>query len=272
MATIESTAAQLLDKLSELVSGPVRGLVEAHTAVDAPSWIPQGARAVLPDRRQVRVVRATKVVPGFGARVGVRLVHLGPAVPATANFVPCASGVEVTWLDPPGWLRPTARLLELGHGPRARGLRVGSCVEASELKTPADLFACGAQGETALVLLAPETRAVEEVIAGRFQRVRLEWRLRINLSTLSPEAVRRAGLRELHRNLVAVLQGATAGDDVVRCGNLRQVRQAGSSESWELSLSTELDLDGRALQPEAVEALGRFEELELELEGGGPEW
>ncbi len=76
MNTVDSSAAQIFDKLSDALVGPVRGTVSCTAATTI--WVPQGQLATLADGRRVRVVKATSVGASRTA-IPVRLEWLAPA-------------------------------------------------------------------------------------------------------------------------------------------------------------------------------------------------
>jgi len=92
--SIGSVTAQLFDKLSDLVVGPVQGMVVA-TSTSGTVILPQGTYGVLSDGRLVRVRRSTRVTT-TATFVPCRLAFLTPSYPAPSNFAAISQSTTTT--------------------------------------------------------------------------------------------------------------------------------------------------------------------------------
>jgi hypothetical protein len=243
VTTLESATGQILDKLSDLVVGPVQGTVTAIATRGTPR-IMQGQLAQLPDGRRVRA-RRTKVLCAQPTMIPVRLEHLSPSFPAARNYLPIHAGVRATWLDGPADIEPSAAMSAFGPGVMAAGLHLGSVVENDRVTNGEDLFAAGAEGTAKAVLLAPSLRPIGDEHEARRGWFEATWRLRINLDCLSLQKTPRALARTIFDALAGCLLGATVADDIVRFGPWEPVRHPGPATTWELVFMSRLAVDGR---------------------------
>lgn len=250
MATLESTALEIVDGLADVVTGPVRGAVNATASV-AGTEIFAGQMGTLPDGRRVRALES-KAIAATPTAVRVRLEWLSPAYPAAANFAAVADGLVVTWVDPPAGINATgATSGAFGHGLFAANRYVGSAVDYDRIRGEFDVFAAGANGTTALILLDPELTPIGgEHNFGR-QYFDLKWTLRINVSTFEPKKDARALLRSAFDGVTKAILGKEAGDATIRFGSFKPVAKSHLAQSWDLQLFTQIALEGRAYQDEA---------------------
>lgn len=269
--SLASTVAQILDKLSDLVVGPVRGTILA-SATQGIVTVPQGLLAALPDGRLVRVVQGKRVGTS-PSPISVRLLFLAPSAPTAGNFAPVADGLTATWRASvngasgpaliPEFLSPTGITTMFGYTSRAATVRVGSCVEACELNADEDLFKCGALGGASIVILDPETGPLSGSTFNQAGNEWIEfrqatWKVRVNVSTMAPAKGRRVAARDLQDNLLEVLQGASAGDDQITIEKWKFVRRGAGVDTWELTIGTKDYSEGRSLQVEAQAGAGAF--------------
>lgn len=272
--SLAATVGQLLDKVSDLIVGPVQGTVLA-TAKDLSVVVPQGLQASLPDGRLIRVTKGKRVTTAATA-VSVRLLYLAPTVPVAANFAAVAGGLTATWqagtgadgpVAVPDNLTATGTTTAFGFTARAAPLRIASFVESTDVRDPEDLFKAGAIGGVSLVLTDPEVKTISgggivDISESRIMLREVVWKIRANIATNAPSKERRIKARDVHDNLCAVLLGATVGDSQLRLGPWKLVRRDPNADSWELTIITQLWTDGRVLQLEAVDGLPDFEDLD----------
>lgn len=252
-STLESTAAQLLDKLVETVSGPVRGTITA-TATSGTVKVRIGQIATLPDGRRVRVIKRTAVSTTPTA-VPCRLELLSPASPAAANFKAVAIGTVATWLSPPAGLAATGTTSAFAAGANAGSLKIAALVEHDNASSPPEIFAAGAQGTAALILLSPSVRRIGPDNLTSYGLYEATWRLRLCLFDVAEEKIRRTRARNTFDAIAASVLNAAAGDDSVRIGGWNPVRETGwGTSAWEATLLTRLEVDGRTMRDAAAEA------------------
>lgn len=243
-STLATTAARMLDRLVDVVTGPVSGTVTATVSAGS-ERIAAGSVAVLADGRRVRTTEAVHVFAGYPAALPCRLEHLAPAVPAAQNFRPVPAATAATWQGLPVTVTASTTTGAFGPGALASGLKIGSLTEHDTIDTPGDLFAAGAQGSAALVLLSPSLRRIgPENVTGRglFEAT---WRLRLALGDVAEQRDRRARARDAIDAIVRAVEGAYVGDDVVRIGAWSPVREPGWGLAWEATLLTRIEVEGR---------------------------
>lgn len=263
-SSLSDTAAQLFDKISDLVVGPVQGTVLA-TALDttSPIVVPQGQIGALPDGRLVRALYGKRVRTTAG--IPVRLLFLSPSVPRAGQFTAIASGTTVAWQNPPPGISPTGVATSaFGHTARAGIVRIVSAVEYVDVQAEDDLFKAGAQGGSTVILLEPEVLPIEGISESgeqRYQLFKTLWKIRVNVSTSATDKNRRVAARLLFDNLVDMIQGAQVGDSPLQIAGWKLVRRAPGTDSWELRVIAQFWSDGRAMQPEAVAGLGTFADI-----------
>lgn len=241
-STLASVARQLADKICNVITGPVVGTVTAAaTAGDVELAI--GQMATITGGRRVRVIKRTKV-RSAGTAVPVRLEWLAPSIPARANFSAVANGTVATWVSPPAGIVATGTTNAFGMGPLAGDLKIGSYSEHDQIDSPADLFAAGAVGTAALVLLSPTIRRIGSdnfIMTGLYEAT---WRLRLALNDTGENKERRTRVRDSFTALVQAMHGGAAGDDYIRVGDFKPVKEAGWGLAWEASILTRLEVDG----------------------------
>lgn len=240
MTDLATTASQLLDKLTDLVSGPVRGLVS--TTASSATWLPQGTMGTLPDGRRVRVIKATQVGTSSTA-VPCRLEFLAPAYPKANNFAAVANATVVTWVSPPANIAATGTTNAFSAGTQATSLKVGSLVEYDQLADAADEFSAGSNGDVRLILLEPEGKSIGGESYEQRGWYEFVWVLRANFVQLGQRKDQRSNARNLFEKLNASVGGATVGDDVARIGSWKRVK--GKPYSWEAEIFTRNAIDGR---------------------------
>jgi hypothetical protein len=237
VSSIADCAAEILDRICDVVTGPVVGTISATCSLGRVR-IPRGQMATLPDGRRVRVthntwVEGTDTVP-------VRLEHLAPSVPAANNFRATAAGTVATWVSPPASIDATGTTSVFASGARAGSMKIAAL---AEYDSP-DAFPAGAQGTASLILVSPSLRSV----AGPGMRSRAlyeaTWRLRLNVYDNAEQPVRRTRARDAFDAIDASIVGAFAGDDIIRIGSWVPIRDG---IAWEATLLTRIVNDGRVL-------------------------
>lgn len=248
MRTLALAAAQIFDKLSELVFGPVQGTIT--TALAAGSLVvPQGQMATLPGGRRVRVLRATRVTTAATA-IPVRLEHLADSYPAKANFIATPIGTVATWVSPPAGLPATGTTSALGMNARATNLKIAGVAYYTHVDTPAELFAAGVAGSGRLILLAPTVREVStnanEIVgdAGMFDAT---WRLRWVPTNVGEQGPVLQLSSDIYDSLCGALLGANVCEQPVRFRQWAPMTQPAWKGSWELTLVAQLGIEGRVL-------------------------
>lgn len=245
--TLDTTAAQLLDKLADLAVGNIFGTIAATSSVDV--YIPQGTMATLPDGRRVRCVKATKVWGGaHPSPVPVRIEWLSPSFPAVGNGAPVDSGTVATWVSPPTGVAATGLASAFASGSQSSGLKINSVVESDRLDTGVDLYAAGANGTTSLVLLEPSLNPIGGGHYYDHEYYDVLWKLRCNFAAIVKTKDKLTSARTVFDRLCKSVLGATAGEDVVRFGKWSRVKTDGVSHSWELEIFTRLAPAGRVEQ------------------------
>lgn len=265
MSELDSTVAQIFDKLAENVIGPVLGTVTATTSAGV-VILPQGQMGSLPDGRRVRVRRG-KRISTTATPVSVRLEWLAPSVPRASNFAPVAAGTVVTWDTPPADITATG-LVSVAFAKSSYALPesgsplavFGAVAEKERIVTAADGFVAGLNGRAGAILQAPEsldwTRGTTE---HRIQATEWRWKLQVSMAILDVQKERSALSRQIYAALCATLQGATCGDDPVRFLSWKPItaREA-NAQVYELQFATHQWSEGRVMQPQATASLPDF--------------
>ena len=243
MGDIEHVAGQILDKLSDVVLGPVQGTITA-VASSGTVKVKQGQKATLPDGRIVRVRKTTRVTAS-PKPVPVRLLWLSPSVPAANNFAAVTAGLTATWVSPPAGLAATGTTSLFAKHSRAC---LGSVVRQHQLTSPADLFAAGSNGQAVGVLLAVRARRAG-VGMSRHREMQLEtnWTLRVNAHQYAPKDGVIASVDVIFDRLKDSLLGATAGSGQVRFDSWEPVKTEGGTVSYDLKFSAQIIAEGRVM-------------------------
>lgn len=262
MSGLSDVAAQMMDRLCDVITGPVRGTVTSTATSD--TWVQRGQRASLPDGRYVRVTKRTLVGTG-GAAIPVRLEVLSPSVPAAGNFAAVAASTVATWISPPANLAATGTTSAFAAGSNAGTIKIGALVEHDSADTPPDIFASGAAGLTAaLVLVSPTVRRIGPDNVTSRGLYEATWRLRMVFADIGEQFTRRTRARDAFDAIVNSLEGTTAGDDVVRIGGWTPVKAQAWGTYWEAPLLTRVSVDGRPMRDAAAET--DFEGIDLIVE------
>ena len=268
MSELESTVAQIFDKLAENVIGPVLATVTATSSAGT-VVLPQGQMGTLPDGRRVRVRRAKRITAS-ATPVQVRLEWLTPAVPRASNFTAIPVGMVVTWVSPPAGIAATGLVSVAGAKSTSvlveSGLPLpvfGAVAEHERVESQLDAFASGLNGNAGAILQAPEaqdwTRGTTE---HRIQATEWRWKLHVTLPRLAQGQDRSVLSRQIYAALCATLQGATCGDDPVRFLSWKPLTSKASlAQEYELQFATHEWSEGRVMQPQAVADLGTFDTL-----------
>lgn len=262
MSSLSLVAAQILDKIVETVTGPVRGTITSTATSDI--FVPIGTRATLPDGRYVRVIKRTLVGTG-GAAIPVRLEHLSPSFPAVGNFRPVALGTVATWVSPPAGLSATGTTSAFASGVNAGTLKLGAIVEHDSAETPPDIFAAGAAAPTtALVLVSPTCKRIGPDNITSRGLYEATWRLRMIFADVGEQKERRTRARDAFDAIVNSAAGGAAGEDVIRIGGWSPARVQAWGTFWEAPILTRVALDGRPMIDAAAEEA--FEGIDLTVE------
>lgn len=231
MSSISDVAAEILDRLCTVVTGPVTGIITT-TCTSGRVLVPRGQMATLPDGRRVRVTHNTWV-DGTEA-VPVRLEHLAPSYPAQNYFRATAAGTVATYVSPPANIVATGTTSAFASGARAGSMKIAAL---AEYDSP-DAFPAGAQGTASLILVSPNARNIGGPNSDR-ARYELTWKLRLNVYA-AEQPTRRTRAREAFDAINASLAGASAGGDIIRLSAWTSVRDG---LAWDATLVTRVWLD-----------------------------
>lgn len=261
MSSLATVAAQLADKLVDCITGPVRGTVTTTATSD--TWVQIGTIATIPDGRRVRVTKRTLVGTG-GAAIPVRLEHLSPSYPAVHNFAAVAVSTVATWIARPTGLAATGTTSAFGAGANAGTIKIGALVEHDSADTPPDVFAAGAAGLTAaLVLASPTTKRIGAGNITSRGLYEATWRLRMIFADIGEQPTRRTRARDAFDAIVNSLEGCAAGDDVVVIGGWTPIKAQAWGTFWEATIVTNVAIDGRPMRDAAAEE--DFEGVDLSV-------
>jgi hypothetical protein len=240
---IASTVGQILDKLSDVVLGPVQGTITASSTAGTVK-IPQGQQVKLPDGRLLRVRKTTNVTTTPKV-VPCRLYWLSPSVPAAANFAAIAAGLTATWQSPPTNTNATGTTSLFAKHARAC---LGSVVRQHQLTNPADLFAAGSNGQAVGILMPARLRKSGiGMMKHREMQLEAQWTLRVNANQYSPKDGVIVSIDSIFDKLKDSLLGATVGSGQVRFDSWEPVKTEGSTISYELKFSTQIIAEGRVM-------------------------
>lgn len=267
MSDLSIISGQILDKISDIVSAPVQGQVNVTaTSSSTTVIVPQGQLGRLADNRIVRVVKGTSITGTTPAPVPVRLLYLTPAYPAKNNFAPVNASTTVTWISPPAGLTATgsvAALFAKNATIMASGVPqaiIAACGEFAELSEETQMFATGADGAPAAILLEPDVRFIEKRMArGRLAVVRSLWRLRVNYRWLGTQKDARIKARDIFDALAVTVIGATAGSWEIWGDGWKRVPSRGEGVfSNEFTFLTHHVSEGRPMQPQTDQSFSTF--------------
>jgi hypothetical protein len=233
VSTLSDVAADILDRLVAVVTGPICGTVTT-TCTSGRVCVPRGTMATLPDGRRVRVTHNTWVEGTDD--VPVRLEHLAPSIPAANNFRATAAGTVATWIDPPANIAATGTTSALASGSLAGSMKIAAL---AEYDAP-DAFPAGAQGTASLILVSPNLKALDG--DGENARFEATWKLRLNVYDNAEQPVRRTRARSAIGAITSSLHGASAGGDIIRVGSWTSVKDG---LAWDATLLTRVWLENR---------------------------
>lgn len=243
--SLDKLAGQVLDKLADLVVGPVLGDVATLATVQA--IVPQGATGTLADGRRIRCRTSTTVVTGATATdVPCRLMYLTPSYPKAGNFAPVGPQV-VTWDDPPTGITAAASVVS-SWAPHQDLACVGAVGESHYYSAGPAEFAAGGQGSKlgAVVVHMPETTTVGGSGGRRIQFVSCTYRIEVVVSTLGLQKDRRGNLFDIESGLRAALQGARIGALRASIESWKQIAKNENDTRWELRVTVLAAFRGRA--------------------------
>jgi len=246
MSPFAELSAQVLDKASDCVLGPVQGIVTATSTVDR-TTLDRGQLGSLPDGRLVRVIQGARVYIA-GTPVRVRLMSLTPTLPAN-NFAPVLAGTPVTWQTPPTGIVASGTVASDFAQNAAAVLT--SFTEIDRMPSDADPYASGGLGSVLAMLVSVDIERASGTVSDRLSRHHIgmaRFRIRVNLSSLAHTQRRAASADAVGDALVAAIVGGKVGSAPVMFESWKQVRSSPEYNTYELVISTRFSARGRPFQ------------------------